>query len=481
MASGLENRIGYGQAQILSQEGFQPMQFAEMYRQTKDRDEQKRLYEEQKKEQDEYKKIQIIGDALDPRNFNVHVHTRVKDAIGELAKRNRDEGMSLADTFLAAQQYAGKLGYMSDQFNQLQQQLAATRESYKPYKEINTNEISKLALSKALVEFDKNGGIDLTKNYFDEALNENPDAALIGGNGYVPDVVKDELVPYESEGQERDARGGGSIFKYKFDNVPAFYDVKTRGRFDAPEVTTRGQKINIGGQDVMMLDDIAWARYQVSPVNTLRLRKRLKEKYGSALTPQNEETLARIEAYNDVDRFKPQPRITDRQFEPRATNINITNNTGTTPRSVTDMGNEFDLIDLGVVKKSFWSGKETIPSNAITANAKAALKAYGLDLKDINEFRIDRNTDGTIKNLIPIFTDKDGKVTGEGSPISRTAMRNAQLKFNSERAKDEQLSFGVDKNNNAAKQTYEIKGRVYSEKELLDMGYTLDQIKSYKK
>lgn len=327
MASGLENRIGYGQAQILSQEGFQPMQFAEMYRQTKDRDEQKRLYEEQKKEQDEYKKIQIIGDALDPRNFNVHVHTRVKDAIGELAKRNRDEGMSLADTFLAAQQYAGKLGYMSDQFNQLQQQLAATRESYKPYKEINTNEISKLALSKALVEFDKNGGIDLTKNYFDEALNENPDAALIGGNGYVPDVVKDELVPYESEGQERDARGGGSIFKYKFDNVPAFYDVKTRGRFDAPEVTTRGQKINIGGQDVMMLDDIAWARYQVSPVNTLRLRKRLKEKYGSALTPQNEETLARIEAYNDVDRFKPQPRITDRQFEPRATNINITNNT----------------------------------------------------------------------------------------------------------------------------------------------------------
>jgi len=33
----------------------------------------------------------------------------------------------------------------------------------------------------------------------------------------------------------------------------------------------------------------------------------------------------------------------------------------------------------------------------------------------------------------------------------------------------------------SSKQMYNIKGKVYSEKELLDMGYTLDQIKSYKK
>lgn len=159
------------------------------------------------------------------------------------------------------------------------------------------------------------------------------------------------------------------------------------------------------------------------------------------------------------------------------TNINMP---GATPSSVTNMGNEFDLIDLGSAKKSFWSGKETIPSSAITANAKAALKAYGLDLKDINEFKVERNANGTVEQLIPILKDKDGKIMGDGSPISRTAMRNAQLKFNSERAKDEQLSFGKN-DNTPTNNTYLIKGEVYSEKQLLDMGYTLDQIKSYKK
>lgn len=64
------------------------------------------------------------------------------------------------------------------------------------------------------------------------------------------------------------------------------------------------------------------------------------------------------------------------------------------------------------------------------------------------------------------------------SIASRQTVENAQLKYNTESTRGEQPEFGPkEKKENS----YLIKGKTYSEKQLIEMGYTLDQIKPYLK
>lgn len=76
-----------------------------------------------------------------------------------------------------------------------------------------------------------------------------------------------------------------------------------------------------------------------------------------------------------------------------------------------------------------------------------------------------------------VLTFKDGKILGlsqEGKPIkNRQTIENAQLKYSTEPLKGPQPKFGL--------KPYLIDGTYYSEKELLDMGYELEDIAPYLK
>ena len=377
MAYGVDQQIGIGQAQVLPQGPSHMPVAQQLYRNRQDREEKERR-EKKDRDLDEYNRIKIVGDALDPRNFNQLVHTKVRDATAELAAKLKDKP-SLADTYLMAQQHAGKLGHMSDQFNQLQQSLSKTRDEYKSYKNINTEAIAEKALGMALKDYNEKGEVDLKRNYFDEALNTNPRAALKGGTCYIPKVDPDELVEHEFEGEERGSRGGGTRFKWKFKNLPSFYDVKDKGKFDAPQVTTKGVPIKIGDKEEMMLPEDAYQRYVVDPTDVLKLDVAIKDKYGEDFDVNTEqgEVLRRIEAFKNVDKFKPVPKVSDRQFEPRQsiTNVNISGGAG---------GNVNDVYGriYGEVKRLKDYGEEKIKPSLLKGDEQ---KAIGEFLDNINK------------------------------------------------------------------------------------------------
>jgi len=98
--SGTQNLIGYGEAQVLPPSQSNPMQFVELYKQQQDSAERQQRYNDVKKSQDEKELYGIVGDSLNPRNFNTAIHGKILQAQKELAQKIKSESPSYGDTFI---------------------------------------------------------------------------------------------------------------------------------------------------------------------------------------------------------------------------------------------------------------------------------------------------------------------------------------------------------------------------------------------
>jgi hypothetical protein len=308
MASGVQQQIGIGQAQVLPGSP-NPNAFVEqLNRQKRYKDERDR-YDAQQKEQKEYDLFKIAGDALNLRDFNPIIHGEVRKAKEELAKQLDPSKMSRADAHMIAQNYAQSLGQISDQFNQADKLIALSKEEYKGDKRLNLGNIEALARKDLLDQYKTKGQIDLSENPFDRALNNNPEFALTDDSDYgVVDFKNARKQPLEGSYSKTNTKGGMDKFSYKTEHYPDLYDFKDNGDGKEPTITTKAEDTGITekGMDKMLSEE-AYGFYKLTPSNVVALNKRLKRKYPDInLGSQEAETLRRIEAYNDVESKKPQ-------------------------------------------------------------------------------------------------------------------------------------------------------------------------------
>lgn len=98
-------------------------------------------------------------------------------------------------------------------------------------------------------------------------------------------------------------------------------------------------------------------------------------------------------------------------------------------------GNELDTIDLSKYGNP-QNGRMTIPANEIPKSVEAVLKAGGMDISGNPYVELTVNN-GVIEALTPI-----DDLNEFGKTIYRTDMDNAQLKYNSEPQKGQQMKFG---------------------------------------
>lgn len=333
MPSGTQNLIGYGEAQVLPPSQSNPMQFVELYKQQQDSAERQQRYNDVKKSQDEKELYGIVGDSLNPRNFNTAIHGKILQAQKELAQKIKSESPSYGDTFILAQNKAAELGKISQQLNNVDQQLALTKKEYEFDKRVNSGAIEMAARKRILDELNRTGQIDETINYFDEVANDNPELALVDKSGYTfTDFRPEERQPLEYDVKKRNSAGRVNQYKWKMDNFPAYYDVVQKGEGQPPEVLVRSEPSGIltrEGTEVPMLSQDAYRRFSLTPSNVFAINQRLKSQYGAGLNLRSEvaDKLRRIEALKDVERNKPVPKesIVEQQPIPR---VNVSVNAG---------------------------------------------------------------------------------------------------------------------------------------------------------
>jgi hypothetical protein len=138
-------------------------------------------------------------------------------------------------------------------------------------------------------------------------------------------------------------------------------------------------------------------------------------------------------------------------------------------------GNQFDVIDLSKYGNPR-DGQVTITREDIPESVKAILKSANYDLSKDRFFDVEI-VDGRIESIRP--TGGSGKQPR--GVISRVDMGNAQLKYDTEPQKSQRPTFGEGtKKKEVPNSSYKIKGKTYTQKQLLDMGYSIDDIAPYK-
>lgn len=340
---GQQDLIGYGQAQVLPKPASM-LPFIEQLNQQKQQKIQNERYEKEKKDTDEYNRIKIIGDVLDPRNFNAIVHSDLRTATAELAKKINNKGgekPSLAETLLMAQEYAGNIGYTSDQLNQLQQVLSKNREVDLKNPRFNANGIAEAALNNAVKDI-RGGKYDPYKDYYGDIKNNNPALALGGRGGYVHDLKPDEMLkPFEGRYKKIRPGGGYDEFDWKVDGLaPAYFDIKDNGEEKEPTITTKSEPSGIkdtNGTELPMLESSAYERYKFDDANVAADNLIIQKIKGVAfdLRSGEAEKLRRILAYQNVDKYKPKisPKKIIKADPTRYINQTTINNGGKTGRT----------------------------------------------------------------------------------------------------------------------------------------------------
>lgn len=455
--AGIENNLGVGEAQVLP-EGKSMLPFAELLNQQRQQKFQRDKYNQQLQQKKEDGLYSLIGDSLNPKDFNSVIQDKVLQAQKDLAAKIKTENPSYGDMYMAAQNAAGNLAKTSQSLNQLDQQLALTRKEYASDKRIDSGAIEILARKKILDQLNKTGQVDPSVNYFDQALNENPEHALVDKSPYtLTDYLPEEKQPLSGKFTTRNSVGRTQKYDWKADNYPVYYDVKDNGDSQTPTISTRSQPSGLkdkDGNEVPMLSDDAYGRFRAKPSNVVALNLRLKQKYGDALDLQSEqaEKLRKIEAFKDVDRNKPpiNKSVSDEQPIPKTTNVFNFGGAGNNAVK----GNEFDRIPDNIPMLEQRNGKIYNKANEDTftwgvdkqelpPSIHAILKSAGYDIADYDKFDLEVK-DGVIQSITPLKKDFSGDAEAykKDQKITRQDMENAQLKYNTEPLKGTQLQFG---------------------------------------
>lgn len=415
MAYGVDNNIGIGNAQVLPK-GSSMNAFVQQLNEQKQYKDQQDRYKQQVKERDEKELYNLVGDTLNLRDFNPIIHDKVRKAQVALAGKIKSQGLSYADTYLAAQNMAGELGQTSQALNQLDQQLAATKKEYEGDKRLNSAAIETIARKKILDQLNATGKVDPSVNYFDEALNEHPEFALTDKSDYtLTDFIPEEKQSLSGKSTERSKVGRTQKFDWKAENYPVYYDFKDNGEDKSPTISTRSQPSGIkdaNGSEVPMLSDDAYGRFKAKPSNVVALNLRIKKMYGPSIDLKSEEAekLRKVEAYKDVERQKPRinKTVSDQAPLPPRISIHIGNGNGET--QIRDVYGEIS----GKIKNS---GKQLpfglgigIEMNQLSATAQTkvlehANKLIGSGMTQ-SDIALVQTPDGVINMVDPV----EGKV-----------------------------------------------------------------------
>lgn len=464
MASGVQNQIGIGQAQVLDSGPSHFPLAQQLYRQKLTKEESDRRNQLLRKEE-EQNLYGLIGDALKLKDFNPVVHDKVRQAQSDLAKKIKLENPSYADTYLAAQNAAGELTQMSQGFNQLDQIIAATKKEYEQDKRINAANIEGIARKMALDDFNKTGRVDPSKNYFDEALNQFPEFALTDKSDYTTTrFLPEEKQDREGKFTEINAAGRKDMFKWKANNYPIYYDFKDNGEEKAPTITTRSQGEYEG---MPMLSEEAYGRFKATPSNVVAVNRRIKSQYPDInLGSEEAEKLRRVEAYKDIDRQKPpvnKERL-DQAAPTRSHSFYFGSGFGQGGAAGQTQGNAIDGILRNIkhlqVKdgriydkegKDLFKGNWTISSNDVPADLYAILDIGGYDLRGVKDFEAEIHN-GDIVGLTPL----QGLL--KGKKIDRKAVERSQHKYYNPGKGEPYVEF---EKPNA--KTYSLNGKSYSQ------------------
>lgn len=321
MAYGTNQEIGQGLAQVFPR-GKGQDEFIENFNQQRQyqfqRERQSKL--DQEKKNDEL--YSLIGNELNPRDFNAVVHYKVKKAQQDLAGEiMKNKNLDYGQMYLMAHNKAAELGQLSDSLNRVDQQIALTKKEYEQDKRINSGAIEIAARKKILDQIENGSKLDESVNYFDKILNENPEIGLIDkSDATFTDFLPEEKQPLKMNVRKRNSVGKSMQYSYDFDNYPAYYDVQQKGEFEPPTITTKSELSGIkdaSGNELPMLSDGAYKRFSIKPSNVVSLNRRIRRNNPDIdLTSNEAERLRKIEAYKDVEKFKPIPRESRTEQQP---------------------------------------------------------------------------------------------------------------------------------------------------------------------
>lgn len=337
MASGVQQQIGIGKAQILPR-GESNLDFVRGLNQQNNEyirynDYKDRLAQE-KKEKDDRDLYAIIGNALNPKNFNTLIHDKLRLATAELAAKIKRGGQSYGDVYMDALGKAGELGTVSDKLNRIDQILAATRGEYEKYdKRLNTPAIEYQARKKIIDQLKAGQPVDENYNYFDDALGSMGAEALTDKtDALMIDLTPEEAAQSKLTGKYTEQKlNRKKRFDWNVSAFPGFYDVNQKDELQDPTLTAKGVAtgLNQPGMEKMLSDE-AYRRMIITPSNLTALNERIK-KHGVPLNSKEADVLRRIEAYNYLEGTKPR---VNKQEEARTTyppayvvNVNSGSNT----------------------------------------------------------------------------------------------------------------------------------------------------------
>lgn len=478
MASGIENLQGYGEAQIFPRgKGYgEFLNNLNEQRQFQFQRERQTKLDQEKKDNELYS---LIGNELNPRDFNAVIHYKVKKAQEDLASQIiANKNLDYGQMYLMAHNKAAELGQVSDVLNRVDQQLALTKKEYEGDKRINSGAVE-IAARKNILDQIKNGQIpDESINYFDKILNENPNIGLVDqSDATFTDFLPEEKQPLKFNVRKRNPVGKTMQYSYDFENYPAYYDVQQKGDFESPAITVRSQPSGIkdaSGNEQPMLSDDAYKRFSIKPSNVVALNRRIvRNNPGIDLSSQEAEKLRKVEAYKDVAKFTPVPRESRTEQQPV---IHINTGSGSTKNAGADWvdratkaiqgGDQTKIEDE--FSQLFQGDKNKYVSSEIK-DGKLKVIISPAQRYDLQGKAVQGATDPTL------FEEASGGIDINDKFLPQKLARLWQTVMGSdvqtERKKYEPQKAG----------TYSIRGKDYSEEELLKMGYTIDDIKPYKK
>lgn len=434
----IQNLINQGQAQVLNPgdtgvpDVIQQLQRGDEQRFQRDR---LRRGDAEKRERELYG---LIGDSLNPKDFNSVIQDRVLKAQRELANKIKTENPSYADTYMMAQNMAGQLGKTSQALNRLDQQIALTKKEYEQDKRINSGAVELAARKRIMDQLNQTGTVDDSVNYFDDALNSMPEIGLVDNSDITfTDFKPEERQPLKYNVRKKNSVGRTNQYTWEMDNYPSYYDVKQNGDYEPPTIKVKSEPSGIkdaSGNEMPMLSADAYKRFSLTPSNVVALNRRIKRNNPDInLNSREAETLRRVEAYKEAERNKPVPRESRVETEPKAPTINI--NLGAGNNTALD-GNEFDRIESLSGKPDGFYG---VDHKQIPASVSAILKSAGYDISDATGFDV-QVKDGKIESIEGVT--EDGQTMKK---ITRQDMENAQLKYNTEPRKGPQIKYGPTK------------------------------------
>ena len=435
MAYGVEQQIGIGQAQVLPKPA-DLNDFAQQLNEQKRYSDQQKIYRQREKDRNDKELYGIIGDALNPKNFNALIHDKLRTATNEMAAKLKGSEMSYGDVYMEAHQKAGELGLISDKLNKIDSQLAATRGEYDKFdKGLKTSAIEFEARKRILNQLRSGEPIDENVNYFDEALNTMGSGSLNYEGSTPIDFLPDEVQAASGGYKKRNKVGVTTSMKWNSKIPTVIYDVKDDGN-NPPTVTTKGEKSGIKdaeGKEIQMLSEDAYRRWTLLPSKKRELYERVVSQYGNMpmRSPQAEK-LMRIEAYKDAENIKPIVNEVPEEIQPTPKTYNNIYMPGAGGGEV--KGHLFDKVNLGYYGNPQQGRIDQADKKILPAELQAALKAQGIDISDSGTFKVEIENGKTVA-----ITPNEGNY--EGKRIDWEAVANSQKKINTEGMKQAQQNF----------------------------------------